>query len=252
MPSAPKQADLYEAGILGLVKEDEEGKAWITLFGRRYRVIPVPAPAGYGKEKEKEKGRANPQDYFGASFIDEAEILANELEGRTGRHAEVVAHVRPPMAYLDVVLGGGRVAVEVASIRLTGTGAGEEEGEEEGASAGAAAGTCTGTSTNTGISTASTATGADAGSGAAATERAEGAVAKGGIPPPEETAQVQAKAQVKAQAETQKDMKPDKDVEDLLLVRIAQSMMVYDQYLKKNVEKLEKRLREEEERRSSV
>lgn len=261
MAQSPNNKELFEAGIADLVEVDEEGKVWMPLFGRRYRVIPLPAPAKKGKEKEKEKekGRANPQDYFGTSFIDEAEIIANELEERTGRRAEVVAHVRPPMVYLDVVLGGGRVAVEVASIRLTSTDAGkrageeEGEGEEEGAGAGAAAGARAGTSTNTGFSTASTATGADTASGAAAAGRAEGAVAEGWIPPlppPEDAAQ--AKAQAKAKEEAQKEvsysrLKPDKDVEDLLLVRIAQSMMVYDRYLKKNAEKLEKRLKEEEE-----
>ena len=252
MAQSPNYKELFEAGIADLVEVDGEGKVWITLFGRRYRVIPLPAPA----RKEKEKGRANPQDYFGTSFIDEAEIIVNELEELTGKRAEVVAHVRPPMVYLDVVLGGGRVAVEVASIRLTSTGAGTRAGEEEGA--GADAGARAGASTNTGISTASTATAADAGSGAAAAERAEGAVAEGGIPslpPPEGAAQAQ--AQAKAQEEAQKEvsysrLKPDKDVEDLLLVRIAQSMMVYDRYLKKNAEKLEKRLKEEEERQSSV
>jgi hypothetical protein len=256
MAQSPNNKELFEAGIADLVEVDGEGKVWMPLFGRRYRVIPLPAPA----RKEKEKGRANPQDYFGTSFIDEAEIIVNELEERTGRRAEVVAHVRPPMVYLDVVLGGGRVAVEVASIRLTSTDAGKRAGEGEEEGEGAAAGARAGTSTNTGISTASTAAGADAGSGAAATERAEGAVAKGWIPPlppPEGAAQVQAKAQAKAQEEAQKEvsysrLKPDKDVEDLLLVRIAQSMMVYDRYLKKNAEKLEKRLKEEEERRSSV
>jgi len=255
MAQSPNNKELFEAGIADLVEVDEEGKVWMPLFGRRYRVIPLPAPAKKGKEKEKEKekGRANPQDYFGTSFIDEAEIIANELEERTGRRAEVVAHVRPPMVYLDVVLGGGRVAVEVASIRLTSTDAGKRAGEEEEEGDGAAAGARAGTSTNTGFSTASTAAGADAGSGAAAAGRAEGAVAEGWIPPlppPEDAAQ--AKAQAKAKEEAQKEvsysrLKPDKDVEDLLLVRIAQSMMVYDRYLKKNAEKLEKRLKEEEE-----
>jgi hypothetical protein len=254
MAQSPNNKELFEAGIADLVEVDGEGKVWMPLFGRRYRVIPLPAPA----RKEKGKGRANPQDYFGTSFIDEAEIIANELEERTGRRAEVVAHVRPPMVYLDVVLGGGRVAVEVASIRLTSTDAGKRAGEGEEEGAGAAAGARAGTSTNAGISTASTATGADAGSGAAAAGRAEGAAAEGWIPslPPPEDAD-QAQAQAKAQEEAQKEvsysrLKPDKDVEDLLLVRIAQSMMVYDRYLKKNVEKLEKRLREEEERQSSV
>lgn len=255
MAQSPNNKELFEAGIADLVEVDEEGKVWMPLFGRRYRVIPLPAPAKKGKEKEKEKekGRANPQDYFGTSFIDEAEIIVNELEERTGRRAEVVAHVRPPMVYLDVVLGGGRVAVEVASIRLTSTDAGKRAGEGEEEGDGAAAGARAGTSTNTGFSTASTAAGADAGSGAAAAGRAEGAVAEGWIPPlppPEDAAQ--AKAQAKAKEEAQKEvsysrLKPDKDVEDLLLVRIAQSMMVYDRYLKKNAEKLEKRLKEEEE-----
>jgi hypothetical protein len=260
MAKSPNYKELFEAGIADLVEVDGEGKVWMPLFGRRYRVIPLPAPA----RKEKEKGRANPQDYFGTSFIDEAEIIVNELEELTGKRAEVVAHVRPPMVYLDVVLGGGRVAVEVASIRLTDAGtskrAGEEEGEgeEEGAGGGAAAGARAGASTNTGISTASTATGADAGSGAAAAGRAEGAFAEGWIPPlppPEDAARV--KAQAKAQEETQKEvgysrLKPDKDVEELLLVRIAQSMMVYDRYLKKNAEKLEKRLKEEEEKEKGI
>jgi len=214
--TAPKHVDLFEAGIMDLVEEDEEGKVWIKLSKRRYRVTRAPAGAGADAEAEKEKG--NPQDYFGASLIDEAEIVAREIQERTGREAEVAVHVRPPMVYLDVRLSGGRVAVEVASVRTGGEGTGA---------------------------------GADVGAKTEGAETGTGAEVKGGsrcLPPPEEK-ETKGGGEIPPTAVPKGSplgVKPDRETEEFLTTRIAQSMMVYDWYLKKRRKELERRLKEEE------
>ena len=266
MASAPTQADLYNAGILNLAEEDQEGRVWIRLFGLRYRVVRVPAIAGSGARSHNGSGGAgtpstDPLNYFGKGPVEEAEIVMRELQSRTGRRAEIKVHVKPPMVYLDVLLG-----------------------DECGAGAGAGAGTGTGRRA-VAVAVEISSARLPFGSGAPAPPP-DSAQAKGresACPHPQQQQQQQQQQQpapatasvpaplpatagnetpVPAFAPTSATTAPstslpttpsaaaaphgaqwpDSETEALLLARIAQSMMVYDWELKKRRKGLGKRL----------
>ena len=156
----------------------------------------------------------SPREYFDAGLIDTAEYVADEVREMTGdnryTNVTVQVHVKPPKVYLDVQVGG--VVVEIASTKLPTAGRGGPPQLQRGGPAGAGAGAKT----------------------EAGAETEAEAERKTESPP---TAVPRA---------SPLGVKPDRETEEFLTTRIAQSMMVYDWYLKKRRKELERRLKEEE------
>jgi len=127
--------DLYESGLMGIAEagevEDGHTEYYVTVLGKRYPLRRAPRRAGGGVKGEGEE-ESDPRRYFGGRFVEEAEAAAAALRSQHRIDARVVTNVKPPRAFLDVLVGN--LVIEIASVRLNGAcGGGEEKEKEEGA-----------------------------------------------------------------------------------------------------------------------